>query len=47
MLNFIFYLNLKQLGLGSAICVSFIDVSFAGLSAFTFNFLEAGTVVIR
>ena len=42
MLN-IFYLNLQQLGIISAVCISFIDLSFLGLSVFTFNFLEAGS----
>ena len=43
----IFYLNLQQLGIVSAVCISFIDLSFPGLSVFTFNFLEAGTVIIK
>ena len=46
MLN-IFYLNLQQLGIVSAVCISFIDLSFLGLSVFTRNFLEAGTVIIK
>lgn len=46
MLN-IFYLNLQQLGIVSAVRISFIDLSFLGLSVFTFNFLEAGSVIIK
>ena len=46
MLN-IFYLNLQQLGIVSAVCISFIDLSFLGLSVFTGDFLEAGTVIIK
>lgn len=42
-----FYLNFKQVGIGSAVCLSFIEVSFLGLSVFTSNFLEAETVIIK